>query len=84
VTVHPTILTHTKGSLMNKVKLDLGRLQVDSFDTAAVEEAERGTVHGHWSQPGTCDARAATCQYGGTCGPGCASRDPRFCTGTCV
>ena len=60
---------------MNKVKLDLGSLQVASFDTAAAEAMERGTVHGHWSQVGTCDARAATCQYGGTCGNGCASRN---------
>jgi hypothetical protein len=57
---------------MNKIKLDLERLSVDSFETSEAE-AERGTVHGHWSQVGTCDARAATCQYGGTCGPGCGT-----------
>jgi hypothetical protein len=69
---------------MNKMKLNLDGLQVETFETAAADGTERGTVHGHWSQPGTCDARAATCQYGGTCGPGCASRDIRFCTTDCV
>lgn len=64
---------------MNKIKLDLDRLQVDSFETDAAGRAERGTVHGLWSQVGTCDGRVATCQYGGTCGPGCATR--RTCTG---
>jgi hypothetical protein len=59
---------------MNKVKLNVDRLQVESFDTSAAEAMERGTVHGHWSQVGTCDARAGTCQYGGTCGNGCATR----------
>jgi hypothetical protein len=38
-----------------------------------VRDGERGTVRGHWSQVGTCDARAATYQYGGTCGPGCGT-----------
>ena len=69
---------------MNKIRLNLARLQVDSFETLGEEGTERGTVHGHWSVPGTCDARAATCQYGGTCGPGCPSRDIRFCTADCV
>lgn len=69
---------------MNKIKLDLGRLQVESFETAAADGTERGTVHGHWSVPGTCDGRAATCQYRGTCGPGCASRDINLCTADCV
>jgi hypothetical protein len=57
---------------MNKIRLDLDRLSVESFETSE-GEAERGTVHGHWSQVGTCDARAATCQYGGTCGNGCGT-----------
>lgn len=64
---------------MNKIKLNLDRLQVESFATDADGGGERGTVHGHWSQLGTCDGRVATCQYGGTCGPGCATR--RTCTG---
>ncbi|HEU0054270.1 MAG TPA: hypothetical protein VFQ39_13880 [Longimicrobium sp.] len=63
---------------MKKIRLDLARLRVDSFDTAAAD-AEEGTVHGLWSQPGTCDARVATCQYGGTCGPGCLTKSG--CTG---
>jgi hypothetical protein len=59
---------------MNKIKLNLDRLSVDSFETATPEEIARGTVHGHYSQVGTCDGRVGTCQYGGTCGAGCASR----------
>jgi len=47
---------------MNKLKLNLDRLQVETFEPASASEAERGTVHGHWSQRGTCDGRAATCQ----------------------
>lgn len=57
---------------MNKLRLDLEHLQVETFDTDAANGGDRGTVHGHWSQMGTCDGRAATCQYGGTCGNGCA------------
>lgn len=62
---------------MRKIKLALDTLQVASFETVAVDE-ERGTVHGHWSQYGTCDGRAATCQYGGTCTNGCPGT--RVCT----
>lgn len=59
---------------MRKIKLDLDRLHVDSFATSSDDDESRGTVHGHYSQVGTCDGRAATCQYGGTCGNGCATR----------
>jgi hypothetical protein len=63
---------------MNKIKLDLDRLRVETFETAAADRPERGTVHGHWSQVGTCDGRVGTCQYGGTCGNGCPGT--RACT----
>ena len=67
---------------MKKISLDLQGLRVESFETCAADKSPRGTVHGHWSQMGTCDGRAATCQQGGTCGNGCGSRG---CTGTmCV
>jgi hypothetical protein len=46
---------------MKKMTLNLDRLQVETFETAS-ESTERGTVHGHYSQRGTCDGRAATCQ----------------------
>jgi hypothetical protein len=59
---------------MHKIRLDPERLRVESFETVLAERTERGTVHGHWSQMGTCDARVATCQYGGSCGPGCPTR----------
>jgi hypothetical protein len=58
---------------MNKIRLNPDHLHVDSFQTAAADGERRGTVHGHWSQVGTCDGRVATCQYGGTCGPGCGT-----------
>ena len=64
---------------MKKLSLELDTLQVETFETAAADLPERGTVHGHWSQVGTCDGRVATCQYGGTCGPGCAT--VKACTG---
>lgn len=64
---------------MNKIKLDLERLSVTSFDTTPAEPQERGTVHGHYSQVGTCDlAGAGTCAYGGTCTNGCPRT--RACT----
>jgi hypothetical protein len=62
---------------MKKIRLDLQKLRVDSFDTAIAEQVE-GTVHGHYSQVGTCDGRVGTCQLGGTCGAGCETRK---CTG---
>jgi hypothetical protein len=63
---------------MKKIHLDLDRLRVDSFETSKAERAARGTVHGHYSQRGTCDAFVGTCQYGGSCGAGCATAG---CTG---
>jgi hypothetical protein len=63
---------------MRKIRMELEQLHVDTFETSPVE-AGRGTVRGHWSQVGTCDGRVATCQYGGTCGPGCGTLK---CTGT--
>lgn len=64
---------------MKKIKLDLERLSIETFAPEADATGADGTVHGHWSQMGTCDARVATCQYGGTCGPGCAT--VKNCTG---
>jgi len=59
---------------MRKIRMDLDRLDVESFDTAVVTDA-RGTVHGHfYSQLGTCDGRVATCQAGGTCAFTCGSK----------
>lgn len=63
---------------MRKIKLEMDGLQVDSFETAAAALSERGTVHGHYSQMGTCDGRVATCQDGGTCDVGCGTNT---CTG---
>jgi hypothetical protein len=63
---------------MRKIRLDLERLEVETFETTSPDDESCGTVHGHWSQVGTCDGYVATCQIGGTCGPGCATRK---CTG---
>ena len=58
---------------MKKIRLDLEMLDVETFETGA-DEAARGTVRGHWSQLGTCDAVVATCQQNGTCALTCGSR----------
>lgn len=63
---------------MRKVTLDVDRLCVDSFETTPAPAAERGTVHGFYSQVGTCDGFVGTCRYGGTCGNGCPGT--RVCT----
>jgi hypothetical protein len=65
------------GCPMRKIRMELEQLHVDTFETSSVPDA-RGTVRGHWSQVGTCDGRVATCQVGGTCGPGCGTLK---CTG---
>ena len=67
---------------MRKMRLDLEKLNVETFEADAAEKSLRGTVHGHYSQRGTCDGFVGTCQYGGTCGAGCGTAG---CTGTyCV
>ncbi|HEX6746555.1 MAG TPA: hypothetical protein VF092_04610 [Longimicrobium sp.] len=63
---------------MRKMRLDLEKLNVETFEADAAEKAPRGTVHGHYSQRGTCDAYVGTCQVGGTCGNGCGTAG---CTG---
>jgi len=65
---------------MKKIRMDLDDLDVQTFETGTAEPA-LGTVRGHWSQLGTCDAFVATCQVNGTCAHTCG----RKCTGTaCV
>jgi len=63
---------------MKKIHLELDRLRVETFETSEAKTAPRGTVHGLWSQRGTCDGVVGTCQYGGTCGAGCGTAG---CTG---
>ena len=63
---------------MRKLQLQLDTLHVETFATSTADPA-RGTVHGHYSQLGTCDGRVATCQLGGTCANGCGTAG---CTGT--
>ena len=65
---------------MKKIRLDLDRLGVETFETGAADHPERGTVHGNWSQVGTCDGRfVATCQAGGTCAYTC-NKCTVYCT----
>jgi len=64
---------------MRKIQLDPDTLRVETFKTGEAETV-RGTVRGHWSQVGTCDAVVATCQAGGTCVWTCGSK----CTTTSV
>jgi hypothetical protein len=59
---------------MKKLRLNPERLRVETFETASADGDDRGTVHGHYSRIGTCDAFVGTCQYGGSCGAGCATR----------
>jgi len=65
---------------MRKLRMDLDALSVETFETASAE-AVRGTVQGHWSQVGTCDAVVATCQVNGTCAFTCGVRCG---SGTCT
>jgi hypothetical protein len=66
---------------MRKMKLDVERLDVETFEAGPGED-DRGTVIGQYSQIGTCGypARLATCQLNGTCANTCGSR----CTDRCL
>lgn len=63
---------------MQKIRLDMERLNVETFETDAASADAGGTVHGYYSQIGTCDAFVGTCQYGGSCGAGCPGT--KLCT----
>ena len=79
---------------MNKLKLRLDDLRVDTFQTTPVKK-EKGTVFGEqctcWTNctcPGcpTCDASCnGTCDAScnGTCGGSCAGTCDASCGGTC-
>jgi hypothetical protein len=56
---------------MQKIRLDLDSLSVESFETTGEKAAPRGTVEGYYSVVGTCDAFIGTCAPGATCA-GCA------------
>ena len=65
---------------MRKLRMDLDALSVETFEIDRAEPV-RGTVQGHWSQVGTCDAVVATCQVNGTCAFTCGVRCG---SGTCT
>jgi hypothetical protein len=79
---------------MNKLKLDLDQLTVESFDTDASGIARRGTVraHSHLCAPtiadltclNTCDTCDNTCgSCGASCGGTCGCTGGYSCGGTC-
>jgi hypothetical protein len=61
---------------MNKIRLNLDRLSVDSFATAAAPEA-RGTVDAAWARTNT--GACATCG-GATCFTSCSPGGDIACT----
>jgi hypothetical protein len=53
--------------MRTKLKLDLDKLQVESFDSQSEQMEQRGTVIGQWSLG--CDTMYdGTCHGYGTCG----------------
>lgn len=52
--------------MLDKIKLDVDQLAVESFNTAADEQEERGTVQGYQFVGDTAYDR--TCNGYGTCG----------------
>ena len=69
-----------------KLKLHLDHLRVDTFETAAGERNERGTVHAHATQPGVqCATGPGTCYYSCeetcplSCNPSCVATDAFCC-----
>lgn len=73
---------------MNKLKLDLDVLEVESFATRDVDGSDGGTVlaHNH-SELGTCTDTCGETQNGHTCYETCAyTCDPQHqtCGRTCI
>ncbi|HEX8695484.1 MAG TPA: pinensin family lanthipeptide [Longimicrobium sp.] len=69
-----------------KLKLELDDLRVETFETAADSDGERGTVHGNESRPGMpCATAAPTCYYSCeetcplSCNPSCIATDAFCC-----
>lgn len=63
---------------MRKIKLDVGRLAVESFDTVAEEKEQRGTVDAYAPtnpNANTCDPLEGTC-FGFTCFRTCICTGP--------
>ena len=61
---------------MNKIRLHLEDLRVESFATAGEGQAPRGTVRAHASGYFTCDPNVWTC-------PECAYPDTESCPAPC-
>jgi hypothetical protein len=73
---------------MQKMKLQIDDLMVESFDTAAKRESARGTVQGNENVcccccccPCCCGGGTASC--GGTCEASCNGTCIASCNGTC-
>ena len=59
---------------MKKLTLKFDELRVESFQTSSTQADRRGTVHGHYSQNGTCPY---------SCGNSCDATCPDSCAYTC-
>jgi hypothetical protein len=68
---------------MNKLKLQIEDLAIESFETARAA-GDEGTVVGHATQGNkyTCDPAVGTC-FGYTCYETCAGTCPDSCDFTC-
>jgi hypothetical protein len=64
---------------MNKLRLHLEDLAVESFDTVRGRQAERGTVHGN--DACCCCCCPCCCSGAASCGGTC---DASACNGSCV
>jgi hypothetical protein len=69
--------THTlwRLKMARKIRMDVEKLTVESFEAGEEKQTERGTVHGVMSQlgcdtmyDGTCN-NYGTCHYWGVCSP---------------
>ena len=78
---------------MKKLKLDLERIEVESFPTDAPDPSQRGTVEGHAELTYGCQSntqtwdRGYTCDEYGTCYYSCYDRTCHLfdsCDGTCT
>jgi len=77
---------------MNKLKLDLEQIEVESFSSSDVPAPRRGTVNGHAELTEVCNSqthtwdRLYTCDEYGTCYYSCYDKTCGMldsCDGTC-
>lgn len=69
--------------MRSKLTHDLDQLQVDSFDTSADEQAQRGTVHGNADCTCQCCETDFTACGQNSCAASCNGTCVASCNGTC-